>query len=181
MKAVQTFTVVSDLPESLEPPMHADPPHLPDTLTWDSPPLENAVSVAGDVELALDASITAFDTSWIAIVYDVPPSGPAAPVTGGWLRASLRAIDEDASRPGRPVVPCTQPQPVPAGTTLRYRVPLVPTARHFAPGHRLRLVLASCDRRKDGPTVLGFTHTEVGEASINTVHSSSRLLIPVID
>jgi uncharacterized protein len=168
------------LPESLEPPIHAGSSKLPGALTWDSDPLDDSVSVAGDLELVLDASITAFDTSWIALLYDVPPSGSPVPITGGWLRASLRTVDEEASRPGRPVVRCLRPKPVSGGETVRYRIPLVPNARHLPADHRLRLVLTSCDRREGGPTILGFTHTEVGEASINTIRSSSRLLVPLV-
>ena len=80
-----------------------------------------------------------------------------------------------------PVLDCSEAELVPAGDVVRYRVPLVPAARHLPSGHRLRLVVTSSDKRKGGPTILGFTHTAAGDASINTVHSSSRLLLPLLD
>lgn len=46
--------------------------------------------------------------------------------------------------------------------------------------HRLRLVLTSSDHADDAPTILGFRHADVGEASRNTIASSSRLLVPVL-
>ena len=58
--------------------------------------------------------------------------------------------------------------------------PIVPNARRIAAGCRLRLVLTSSDQAKHTPTVLGFRHTPTGDASVNTVHSSSRLLLPVL-
>ena len=64
---------------------------------------------------------------------------------------------------------------------MTYRIPVVPSARRLAIGHRLRIVLASADDGGDGPTILGFTHTAVGGSSRNTILSSSRLLVPVLE
>lgn len=78
------------------------------------------------------------------------------------------------------MLPLRDPVTVPVAETVRYRIPLVPNARHIAPGHRMRLVIASADEGKDGPTVLGFTHTPITQPSVNTIHSSSRLLLPTL-
>jgi hypothetical protein len=169
------------LPSDLERPIHAGPPELPAELVWESAALESPIDIAGNLELALDASITASDTSWIAILYDVPPAGSPRPITGGWLRAALRRVSDHESAAGAPVLDCTEPEIVPAGEVVGYRIPLVPNARRLPSGHRLRLVLTSSDRREGGPTILGFTHTPAGAASINTVYSSSRLLLPLLD
>ena len=56
----------------------------------------------------------------------------------------------------------------------------MPNARRFAAGHRIRLVLASDDTAKGLPAITHFKHAPVGEPARNTVHSSSRLLLPVI-
>ena len=69
---------------------------------------------------------------------------------------------------------------MPPGERVAYRIPLVPNARRIAAGHRLRLTLASSDGGKDGPALLGFTHGPIGTSSRNTVHSRSRLLLPVL-
>jgi uncharacterized protein len=55
------------------------------------------------------------------------------------------------------------------------------TAPGHRPGHWLRLVLASSDEAKDALTVPRFTDPPLGGSSVNTVHSSSRLLLPVMD
>lgn len=156
-----------------EPPLRA-------ALAWETPPLAETVDLAGEIELRLDADTTAIDTAWIATLQDVDPAGDTTDVTAGWLRASCRAIDEEASRPGAPFLPGREVLPVPPGETVRYRIPLVPNARRFRPGHRIRLVLASDDVDPSLPAVMRFRHAPLGEAAVNTVHSSSRLLLPVL-
>ncbi|MGV9709350.1 CocE/NonD family hydrolase [Gordonia sp. NPDC003424] len=171
------------VPLGMSMPRSADPAHdqnPADRLVWDSPATDAPLDLAGDFELRLDATITGVDTAWIAILYDVAPDDTATPITGGWLRASLRTVDEDRSRPGKPVLPCTTPVAIPVGEQVTYRIPVVANARHLASGHRLRLVVAGSDQGKDAPTILGFRHADVGEPSRNTIASSSRLLIPVL-
>jgi hypothetical protein len=86
-------------------------------------------------------------------------------VTAEWLRASLRAVDEKRSVPGAPVLPRTTRKRVRAGKVRSYRIPIVPNARRFAAGHRLRLVLASDDNAKGPPAITHFKHAPVGEAA----------------
>ena len=150
------------------------------SLTWTSEPLDTDLDMAGDLELLLLASATAADTAWIATVQDVGPDGKAADVTAGWLRAGLRAVDPSGSRPGDPALPCRTFAPVPIGEVVEYRIPLVASARRFAAGHRVRLVLSSDDQSEDVPAIMGFRHASVGTSSRNSVRSSSRLLLPVL-
>jgi predicted acyl esterase len=131
------------------------------------------------MEVLLDAQSTAIDTAWILSLQDVAPDGSIVNITEGFLRASLRGIDEEASRPGAPVLQCRRTEAIPAGRTVHYRIPLVPNARRIEPGHRLRLVLTSDDQRKEAPAMMGFRHGTVGTNAINTVQASSRLLLPV--
>ncbi|WP_454560863.1 CocE/NonD family hydrolase [Mycobacterium haemophilum] len=156
-------------------PSKIDPPS---TLTWTSAPLSQDMDMVGDIELRLVASATAIDTAWIATLQDVAPDGEASAVTAGWLRASMREVDEAASRPGAPILPCRNPHAVPLGEDVVYRIPLVPNARRFKAGHRIRLVLSSDDQDPSTPAIMNFRHASVGTSSLNTVHSSSRLLIP---
>ncbi|BBZ17049.1 CocE/NonD family hydrolase [Mycolicibacterium gadium] len=153
-----------------------DPPSL---LSWTSAPLSEPIEVVGDVELRLVASATASDTAWIATLEHVAADGTVTEVTAGWLRASLREIDADASRDGAPVLPCRTFAPVPIGEDVEYRIPLVSNARRFAPGDRIRLTLTSDDQDPKTPAIMNFRHASVGTSSLNTVRSSSRLLLPV--
>ena len=158
-------------------PSETDPPAL---LEWTSAPLEQALDVVGDIELDLQASATAIDTAWIVTLQDVAPDGTVVDVTAGWLRASLREVDEERSRLGAPLLPCRASQLVPIGETVQYRIPLVANARRFKSGHRLRLSICSDDQNPDVPAMMGFRHASVGTSSLNTVKSSSRLVLPVL-
>jgi predicted acyl esterase len=57
---------------------------------------------------------------------------------------------------------------------------LLPNARRFHRGHRIRLTLTSDDQNPEAPAIMGFRHAPVGTSTINTVRSSSRLLLPVL-
>lgn len=159
-------------------PSAIDPPS---SLTWTSDPLSDSLEVVGNIELRLAASATAADTAWIVTLSDVAPDGSSTPVTAGWLRASLREVDEAASQPGAPVLPCRNASAVPAGEVVQYRIPLVPNARHFGAGHRIALTITSDDQDADTPAIMNFRHASVGTSSINTVGSSSRLVLPVLE
>lgn len=159
-------------------PSAIDPPS---TLTWTSAPLDEAVDVVGDVELRLVASATAIDTAWLVVVSDIAEDGSVSEhLTAGWLRASMREVDETASRRGAPVLPCRTAVGVPIGEDVEYRIPLVPNARRFHRGHRVRLTLTSDDWNPDVPVIMNFRHATVGTSSLNTIRSSSRLLLPVL-
>lgn len=158
----------------------AGPTDPPSMLTWTSAPLADTLDVVGPIEVELVASATALDTAWMVTLADVDPDGSVTEVTAGWLRASLRTVDEQASVPGAPVLPCTQAVAVPVGESVRYRIPLVPNARRFQSGHRIQITLASDDQDPATPAIMNFRHASVGTSSINTVFSSSRLVLPVI-
>ena len=158
----------------------ASPIDPPAQLTWTSAPLQSPVDVVGEIELRLVAAATAIDTAWIVTLSDMAPDGSSTPVTAGWLRASLREVDEAASRPGAPVLPCRRAAAVPIGDDVEYRIPLVPNARRFAVGHRIALTLTSDDQNPDTPAIMNFRHASVGTSSVNTVRSSSRLVLPVL-
>jgi predicted acyl esterase len=157
-------------------PSETDPPAL---LEWTSAPLDAALDVAGDLELELHATATALDTAWFVTLQDVAPDDAAVDVTAGYLRASLRAVDAGQSVPGAPALPCRTSEAVVPGELTVYRVPMVATARRFDVGHRIRVVVAGDDQDEQVPAIMGFRHASVGTSSLNTIHSASRLLLPV--
>jgi len=154
-----------------------DPPAF---LQWTTPALPHDLDLVGPIELRLDATCTAPDTAFIAVLQDVDENGNAISVTAGYLRASLRDIDESASKHGAPFLPCRIFEPVPIEERVSYRIPIVPNARRFRTGHRLRLYLTTDDQNEDRPALLEFRHASVGTSSLNTIFSSSRLLLPVL-
>jgi predicted acyl esterase len=160
---------------------HASETDPPAWLTWTSEPLDGDLDMVGPIELVLDAVATAGDTAFIATLQDVDPAGTVTDITAGYLRASLREVDEAASRRGAPVLPCRTFQAVPIGQLVRYRIPLVDNARRFKAGHRIQLVLAGDDRNTDTPAIMGFRHASVGTSCLSTIHASSRLRMPILN
>ena len=160
-------------PSSIDPPAHA---HVDERAARDGPSTSSARS-----NCAWSRSATAADTAWIATLQDVAPDGEVTDVTAGWLRASLREVDEAASAPGAPVLPCRTAVAVPIGEDVEYRIPLVPNARRFAAGppHPVGARPATI-RTRTTPAIMNFRHASVGTSSLNTIRSSSRLLLPVL-
>jgi len=135
--------------------------------------------MVGDIELQLDASSTASDTAWFVFLQNVDANGAVSNVTAGYLRASLRAVDEKASRIGAPVLSCRTSEVVPIAETVRYRIPLVANARRFKAGNRMRLYITSDDQNPETPALMTYRHASVGTSSLNTIMSSSRLIVPI--
>jgi hypothetical protein len=77
-------------------------------------------------------------------------------------------------------LPCREAVAVPIGQDVQYRIPLVPNARRFKAGHRIRLHLTSDDQDPTAPAIMGFRHATVGTSTINSIRSQSRLLLPFL-
>jgi uncharacterized protein len=154
----------------------ADPPS---SLTWQTEPLTVDVDVLGCIELRLDATASAADTAWIVTLQDVAADDATTDLTAGYLRASMRAVDETASEPGAPSLPCTSAEAVPVNQPVSYRIPIIGTGYRFAAGHRLRLILTSDDQDPRFPAEMSFRHASVGTSSLNRIAAASRLLLPV--
>ena len=63
-------------------------------------------------------------------------------ITTGWLKASLRALDRQRSRPFDPVPAFSHHQPLTAGHVVQADIALGPSATFFRAGETLRLVIA---------------------------------------
>src|SRR5262249_17219246 len=62
-------------------------------------------------------------------------------VTKGWLKASLRQINQELSRPGQPEHDFAVPQPLKSGEVVELQVALLPSATVLKQGDILRLDL----------------------------------------
>src|SRR5258708_6083456 len=90
-------------------------------------------------------------------------------VTAGYLRAGLRKVDEAPSKPGSPVLSCRIFEAVPIGQTVRYRIPLVPSARRFKAGHKVRLYLTTDDEGEHNPSLLLLSQASIVTTSLSTI------------
>ena len=107
-----------------------------DVLVFQTPPLREAIEIAGPVEAQLWVATDGPDTDFTAKLIDVhPPSndyprGYAMNLTDGIVR--LRYARDPA-----------KPQPSSANEVIAIRITLFPTANLFMPGHRIRLDISS--------------------------------------
>ena len=107
-----------------------------DVLTFQTPPLEEAVEVTGPIEMRLWAASSAVDTDFTAKLIDVyPPSGDhpdglAINITDSIIRARYRNGWEKAEL-------------MTPGTPYEFVFQLYPTSNVFKAGHRIRLDISS--------------------------------------
>lgn len=106
-------------------------------------------------------------------------------VTTGWLRASMRALDEDGSRPFEPVPTFARRQPLGPGQVVPVDVPLGPSATLFRAGEQLRLVVAGRWLWPRNPLTGQFPAAyERGKPVECTLHwgagRDAHLLVPII-
>ncbi len=144
-----------------------------DVLVYTTAPLQAAVEVTGPIRLALYASTTAFDTDFVAKLVDVHADGTARLVSDGMIRARYR---------DSPV----QPSLLRPGQVYRFELDLGATSIEFAPGHCVRLEIASSNfPRWDRNLNTGRSPAEDAAPlrALQTVfHTSaypSQLLLPV--
>jgi predicted acyl esterase len=163
----------------------------PDILRYQTQPFRDDFQVIGPIALHLHASLTSGDGDFLVQVHDVNPDGTSAVITRGWLKASHREVDESQSKPWRPFHPHQNPQPVPEGEVLEYRIEIQAIANVFKAGHSLRLEIWPCDWMNpkepyDWTLFWGYSHhIPYGKDADYEIHHDRRhpsyLLLPVVE
>lgn len=109
----------------------------PDVLTWESEPLTEDLTIAGDVTAHLFASTTGTDADWVVKLIDVfPDSGDRA------LRNYRLMVNADIMR-GRYWKDFGQATPIPAGAVTPFNVDLHQQLYRFRKGHRMMVQVQS--------------------------------------
>ena len=104
----------------------------PDVLVWQTPPLDSAITVTGDVVAHLFASTTGSDADWIVKLIDVyPDSMPSTMMRGYELM-----VNADIMR-GRYWKSWRQPAPIPSNRITPFNVDLHDQTYTFGKGHRV--------------------------------------------
>ncbi|HET8650021.1 MAG TPA: CocE/NonD family hydrolase [Gemmatimonadales bacterium] len=111
----------------------------PDVLTWQTEPLDSAVTVAGNIVAHLYASTTGQDADWVVKLIDVyPDSTENQPVMGGYELPIAAQILR-----GRYRESFSHPKPIPPNTVERYNVDLYQQMYTFQKGHRIMVQVQS--------------------------------------
>src|ERR1700735_2231510 len=111
----------------------------PDTLTWETEPLSDDITVAGDIVTHLFASTTGTDSDWIVKLIDVyPEKVESDPKMGGY---ELMIADEVFR--GRFRKSFEKPEPIVANQVTPYEIDLHTNDHVFLKGHRIMVQVQS--------------------------------------
>ena len=111
----------------------------PDVLSWETPPLAEDVTIAGNVVAKLFASTTGTDADWVVKLIDVyPDSVKEDPRMGGYQLM----VSSDVLR-GRYRNSFSKAEPIPAGIVTPFTVDLHQQLYRFRRGHRIMVQVQS--------------------------------------
>jgi putative CocE/NonD family hydrolase len=111
----------------------------PDVLTWQSDPLTEDITIAGDVIAHLFASTTGSDADWVVKLIDAyPDTVSETPELGGYQLI----VNADVMR-GRYWKSFSAPSPIPANTVTPFVVDMHQQLYRFKKGHRLVVQIQS--------------------------------------
>jgi predicted acyl esterase len=156
---------------------------------WQEPPAGTAASFvsepfaadtiltgSGSVDLWIQAD--ADDTDLEVTVSEVRPDGEEVMIQSGWLRASRRALDEDASTELLPVQThlADDVAPLPPGEWTPLRVEVFPFAHPVRAGSRLRLTIDAPGGNRAEWAFVTINDGEAVQIAFDAEHPSSLVL-----
>ncbi|HWN34901.1 MAG TPA: CocE/NonD family hydrolase [Pseudonocardia sp.] len=161
----------------------------PTSLTYTTGTLENPKTIAGPISATVYATANTRDTEWVVNIADVAPDGVSRPLTQGALLGSFRAVNRDRSwtMDDKTVMPYhdytkQSVEPVLPGQLTRYDIEVFPTFATIAPGHRIRLTLATADLPHLLPTAPALANLVGGVYQVRRGGSAaSSVTIPLRD
>jgi uncharacterized protein len=110
-----------------------------DVLSWESAPLDAAVTIAGEVMAHLFASTTGSDADWIVKLIDVYPEQ----YPQNWSLAGYQLMVSNEVFRGRYRKSYEKPEPIPPDTVLEYAFSLHTQNYTFLEGHRMMVQVQS--------------------------------------
>ena len=136
----------------------------------------------GPTVVRLYLASTQEDTSVFAVLNEVDPSGGRRYLQRGYLKASMRELDPQASRPGSPVYRFKKSVPLRPGEVTALEIELHPTGSIIEAGNALELLVMAPMMVPEPFGQWGFMPLPM---AINTIHMSpeyrSRVLLPFVD
>jgi len=154
------------------------------SLKYSSPILVENTEIVGPMVLNLFASTTDDEVFWFVSLREVDAEGNERILTRGWLRGSHREVDPKRSKPWEPFHPHTKSEPLTPGEIYEFNIPIVPTAKLFKAGSRIKLKISSTDDQAKNPLEMnagGHIHRQ-SASRIKVYHNAdypSHLLLPI--
>ena len=161
------------------------PPGAPGQLEFTSEAFTRKRLLAGPIAARINATSTTKDVMLVATVSDVGPDGKARTLTEGALLGSNRALDAKRTwrtKDGRILLPyhpytSAASQPVTPGQSTTYDIQIAPTFATIAPGHRIKVTLASSNFPHLLPTAPQLANLAGG---IYTIEPGSSVVLPFV-
>ncbi len=165
----------------VDPPYDWPDPVEGTSLNYVGGELDETVVMAGHASADLWISSPADDVDLEVTLSEVRPDGKEYYVTAGWLRASHRALDEDASTELRPVQTHREEdaEPVPDDEFTEARVELFPFAHVFRAGSRIRITIDAPGGTRPLWKFDTVQHSEPVRVA-RSADAPSRVVLPVI-
>lgn len=161
--------------ECLVPENYREVERRADVLVYTTPPLERAVTIAGEPVAILYASSDARDTDWVVRVTDVDEEGNSIRMCDGILRARFRKS-------------FIEPSLLLPGEIVRYEIPMTWISNRFAAGHRIRVEIASgadssvFPNSNTGLPIADDTSTRIARQTVfHGGRRQSRIVLPVVE
>jgi uncharacterized protein len=155
----------------------------PDRTTFTTAPLTHAATIAGPIDVTVNATATTTDTQWVAEVEDVAPDGTSTPLTEGALLGSLRTVSSGKSwygQDGQLLQPFhtyskADATPVTPGKLTRYDIDVFPTYATVAKGDSIRITLSTADTPHLLPTLPELANLAGGQYQVQLGTSAVEL------
>jgi hypothetical protein len=151
---------------------------------WATEPLASDVAIVGPASVDLWLRSSAPDADVQVTLSEIRPDSLETYVQSGWLRASHRALDEEASTElePRPTHLEGDAAPLPAGEFALLRVGVLPVAHVFRAGSRIRVGVGAPGGDR---MIWSFDTPVTGGAVVNEIaHTAampSRVVLPVVE
>jgi putative CocE/NonD family hydrolase len=116
--------------------------HRPDVLSWQTEPLKQSISVAGDIVADLFASTSGSDSDWIVKLIDVYPEDYIQPVSHAHLGGYELIISDEVFR-GRFHKSFEHPEALVANQPTHFRIDLHTRNHAFQNGHKIMVQIQS--------------------------------------
>ena len=164
----------------------ADSPEDRGTAIYTTPAFRDNVEICGPMVLNLNVSTTGTEALIYASIYKIYADSTERLLTRGWLRASMRELDESASTPWLPVHSMLGREPLEPGVVYPLSIDIRPYGIALESGSRLQLRIRTTDHGDVNPDIL--SNHAVGlkagaQSNVVSIHHDvehpSALILPI--
>jgi hypothetical protein len=151
------------------------------SLTYLSPALTQNTTMVGSGSVDLWLRSSAPDTDLQVTLTEVRPDGKETLVQSGWMRTSVRKVDEARSTELQPQLSMLESDasPLPAGQFSQVRVEIYPFAHAFRAGSKIRMIVSAPGGDRIAWAFDTLAGTPTNEIARTATHPSS-VALPVV-